>query len=516
MRLAPPLRPVTGLPGVLGLLGLLGPLAACGDDREPPGGDACAPTPPALPATGVLIDPLAAPLEGCVEGGLRDLPGRWFVAAAGAGFSYDYPRFEGNCETGFRRMYRSDDLDDSDGATFHTWSDGTRIFLRGYRRFERPDAAPFESVNAFTACLRADGTLAAHRTLFNTDMGERPIPMTGERFEPKDGAAVGLALVGELGEQHGQPIQGLNVVLDGTHAYVAGLLGLDVIDVTDPAAPVHVAHLDGDFNDVRVVRGAGKVVAYAASRDDGTTHVIDVTDPAHPAAAAPIAEYSHSLQVQQSGATTYLYLANYTSAVPRFDITNPLVPVRNGEAMVPGPEAGVHDLTVAGDQLYVNYTTQGLVALDISRGLASAVELARWPSSYSHASWVGTAGGRRIVLTGDEGMTDHGGAYLSILDGDPISKTFLQELAQYRTRRQVGIHNFELVNDKVYIAYYQDGVRIVDLSTPTAPREIAHYNTWNEPSAYGGTFEGALGIRVVGGLIYVADLERGLLILREQ
>jgi hypothetical protein len=58
-------------------------------------------------------------------------------------------------------------------------------------------------------------------------------------------------------------------------------------------------------------------------------------------------------------------------------------------------------------------------------------------------------------------------------------------------------------------------VRIVDLSDPTVPREVAHYNTWQEQTAYGGAFEGALGIRLVGGLIYVADDLRGLLIFRE-
>src|SRR6185436_11166840 len=227
----------------------------------------------------------------------------------------------------------------------------------------------------------------------------------------------------------------------GGYAYMAGLLGLDVIDVSNPAAPVHVGHVDGNFNDVRVVRGGGKVAAYAASRaPDGTTWIIDVTNPASPTPVLPIDEYSHSLQVQERGGVTYLYLANYTSAVPRFDVTNPLAPVRLGQAMVPGPEAGVHDLTVDGDRLYVNYTTQGFVAIDVSRGLDAPVELGRRKSPYSHASWAGTAGGRKLLLHGDEGMVEDGGAYLAILDGDPASPTFMQELGRYRTRPEVGIH----------------------------------------------------------------------------
>lgn len=513
-----PITSVTDRRSVLGLGLALGLLAACtGDDLgSPDDAGRCEPAPPALPVAGPLIDPLAAVLP-CVPGGLRDLPGRWFIAADGPGFSYEYPRFEGSCEAGFRRALRGDDLDDSDGTSFHTWSDGTRIFLRSYSRFPRADLPPFEFGNALTACLRADGTLIADRALFDTDRGERHIALTGERFAPKDGAPVGLRLLGELGTQGGKPLPAYNVVVDGAYAYTAGPLGLDVIDVSSPGAPVHVGHADGAFNDVRVVRGAGKIVAYAAPLEGEETAVIDVTDPARPVMAPPIPEYSHSLQVQTVGAATHLYLATYTNVVPRYDVTNPLVPVRLGEARVPGPEAGVHDLFVDGDRIYANNTREGLVAFDVSGGLGAAVELGRRKSPYSHASWAGTAGGRRIVLHGDEGMTNIGGAFLSVLDGDPASPTFLTELGRYQTRKQVGIHNFQLVGDKVYISYYQDGVRVVDLSVPAMPREVAHYNTWREESAYGGTFEGAIGIRVGGdGRIYVADLARGLLILEER
>lgn len=489
-------------------------LAGCGDNDAPLTG--CDPEPPPLPSAGPLIDPRAAPLDGCVPGGLRELPGRWFVAAASAGFSYDYPRFEGSCEAGFRRAYRADDTDASDNATRHTWSDGTRIFLRSYARYERKDAAPYEAADAFTACVRDDGTLAAHRALFDTDRGMRQVALTGERFAARDPGPVGLRLVGQLGTQGGKPIPAYNLVIDGGIAFVIGSGGLDAIDVRAPSAPVHLAHLDGAFNDVRVVRGGGKVVAFAAPIRNEHVAVIDVTDPAHPTRQPDvIPEYAHSLQVQARGGATYLYLANYTNDVPRYDVTSPLLPVRTGQAHTPGPEAGIHDLTVDGDRLFVNNTTEGAVALDVSGGLAAAVELGRRKSSYSHAGVIGTAGGRRVFLHGDEGMTADGGAYLGVLDGDPASPTFMKEIGSYRSRKQVGIHNFELVGDKVYIAYYQDGVRVVDLSAPTAPREVAHYPTWDEPAAYGGTFEGAIGIRVVGGLIYVADLERGLLIFEE-
>ena len=61
----------------------------------------------------------------------------------------------------------------------------------------------------------------------------------------------------------------------------------------------------------------------------------------------------------------------------------------------------------------------------------------------------------------------------------------------------------------------RDGVRVLDVSNPTQPRQVAHYNTFREtdPGRTEDMFEGAIGIRVPGdGYVYVVDTTRGLLI----
>jgi hypothetical protein len=203
-------------------------------------------------------------------------------------------------------------------------------------------------------------------------------------------------------------------------------------------------------------------------------------------------------------------------SVPVYDVTVPSEPVGMGAPAIPGPASGVHDLTVDGDLLYLNDTEEGLVAMDVSGGLDQpGVEKGRIDTTYSHASWVATIGGKRVLIHGDEGMTPDGAAFMRVLDGDPQSPTFLHELSRWRTRPEVGIHNMMIVGTKAYVAYYQDGVRVVELADPAHPVEVAHYNTWDPETAGGGGFEGALGVRVEGGLIYVADLAQGLIILRE-
>jgi hypothetical protein len=489
-------------------------LAACSDDAP----KECTPQQSQLPTSGTYADPAVPQLsDQCVTGGLRELPGRWFIADPDQFFLFEYPRFDGDCDNGMHRWgLRNDDHDDSDDnqTTLHTWTDGTRYYERSRSVFNGQ-----EFVRATVLCMLPDETLAVTYLRYDPDRGERVFSATGTQFGLKDETARGLELVGEVGPSTGVGIFGLNLVVDGNYAYVVGLGGFDVVDVSDPAAPTAVAHIDGRLNDVRVVHGATSTVAFASSEGgDDRTWIIDITDPAHPAFVSVIDEYSHSVQLRTVGATSELYLATYSEEVPRYDVTNPLSPVRTGAAFLPGETiSGVHDLTLYEDMIYANNTEAGLVAVSVGAGLASPVELGRLHSAYSHYSWAGTVGGRELVFHGDEGMTATSdlGAFLRILDGDRSSPTYMQEIGRYQSRREVGIHNFEVHGTRAYIAYYQNGVRVVDLADPTNPVEVAHYNTWDPVLAFGGAFEGAVGIRKVGDLIYVADDLRGLIVLRE-
>jgi hypothetical protein len=99
----------------------------------------------------------------------------------------------------------------------------------------------------------------------------------------------------------------------------------------------------------------------------------------------------------------------------------------------------------------------------------------------------------------------------------------MTEIGRYQTRKEVGMHNIQMVGDKVYLSYYQDGIRIVDVADPTQPTEVAHFNTWDPETSFGSAFEGAVGVRVAPitattgaqDHVFVADISRGLLILKE-
>jgi hypothetical protein len=76
-----------------------------------------------------------------------------------------------------------------------------------------------------------------------------------------------------------------------------------------------------------------------------------------------------------------------------------------------------------------------------------------------------------------------------------------------------------LMGTRLYVAHYQEGVRVLDVSVPETPRQVAHYRTFRPEAPNSGKsfYDGAIGIRVPGdGYIYVVDDSRGLLILREE
>ena len=352
---------------------------------------------PAMPLPeGRYSDPYSLPLSDCIPGGLESLPGRWFINQG----AVSYPRYEGSCNEGFRpSLAAEEDHDPSDdGVTRYIWSDGTRLF----ERFEQNRLLPV-SVTATATCLVATNRIAiVSLRYFDKDDqdaidGDTYVDhVNGVRFGAHDSLASGIELIGETAVSSGA----LNLVVDGNYAYIATRGGFDIVDVSNPTAPAPYAHLsiqqsDG-FNDVKLARTADKLYAVLSPLSGKLTYIVDVTNPSAPRHVSSIPEYSHSIFVLG----TDLYLANYGGSVPKYDITDPLAPIRVGAARIDGAQAqsAVHDLFVDGETIYVNFTSVGFVVLDVSRGIDTPIELGRTSAQYIHSSWAGIVRGHRIIL----------------------------------------------------------------------------------------------------------------------
>jgi hypothetical protein len=387
-----------------------------------------------------------------------------------------------------------------------------------FARLEQPDPSGQPTITAFRVSnLQPDGTARVERG--RCLIGKCTL-CTGELVRATHNANEGegdhISLVGQLADPSWGPGYTFNVRVAGTLAYLIRQDGLHIIETADPAHPVELGHYKrpvlGYSNDVKLVTAGAKRFAVIA---DTPVDVVDVTDPAAPLLAAQIPQGAHTVFTETRGTTTLAYFGGLDGTCPVYDVTDPALPRLLGR-WTAGSRL-VHDLSVAGGIAYLNAWEGGFQVVDFTAPATPRL-IGTWaptPIHTSHSNWTTTAGGRHIALHGEEGYA----AKLDIVDVDPASPAFMTPIATWQTRPWISIHNLMAFGTKVYFTYYQDGVRVLDVSDALHPVPIGYYNTWDPQADYttSGFFESAVGLDVdpARKLIFVADSPRGLLILRD-
>ena len=274
------------------------------------------------------------------------------------------------------------------------------------------------------------------------------------------------------------------------------------------------------YNDVKLIDANGKHYAVMSSSTHGAV-IYDISNPAAPAIVAHVRDGDNDHTAFIVGTT--LYLGDLDNGLVIVDVTDPEHPVEKSNFiyMEPNPPPNppldplssifLHDLFVEPGRAYLSYWGAGLVIVDV-QDPAAPHQLGEftYPRMSDHSVWAATIGGRKIALIGDEDFTAHG-RELDVTD--PAHPTLIGEYGQ--DRPQVSIHNIMIDGDKAYVAYYMDGLRILQLSPTQAPTLIGWFNTWSPGPNTGYSFyESAIGLDKIGNLVYLADEDRGLIVLQ--
>lgn len=325
----------------------------------------------------------------------------------------------------------------------------------------------------------------------------------------------GVALVSETALPHGSAA---DVFVAGGYAYVTALAdGLFIYDVRKPEAPVKVAEVvpTGDVLYRSWVKGQ---TLYVSSYRSGVL-VYDVSNPAAPKRLTSIP--SSPVQgwgLWVDGDLLYVMSPAPDGEVLIYDISTPTAPallsryyvedsiVSDGQIPVEG--------TVLGHRLYLGHWRYGLAVVNVENpSKPDSVGHFTYDNATSRAVAVGTIGERTIAFESSEGW----GSKIRALDvTDPAN---IAEVGQFSMRPESTVGGLTLVGSRLYVAHSQDGLRILDMSNPSTPRQVAYYNTWRESDAgRGRTFiDGLSGVKVPGdGYIYAAETSRGLLVFKEQ
>ena len=334
-------------------------------------------------------------------------------------------------------------------------------------------------------------------------------------------------------------VDGRDYVYTGTHLGGQRMLAWDV---SDPTSPVLTDYVEVDarvVNDVKVNSKATVAVITregASDRKNGIV-VLDLTDPAHPVVADT---YTSTLtggvhNVFFSGDILYA-IHNGTFDVHILDLSDPTDVEEVGRWGIESPGKYLHDIWVLDGMAYVSYWNDGVYILDVGDGRwggapTEPVEVSHlaYPEGNTHVAYPYTnAEGHRYLFVGDEifdceeciSRNGHPGdgsrGFVHILDlEDPEN---LREVARYEVP-EAGAHNLWIEDDKMYVAYYQAGLRVVDVSGELRGdlyrqgREMAWFPT-GSPVGQVPNSPMAWGPQAFKGHIFVSDMHSGLWVVR--
>ena len=332
---------------------------------------------------------------------------------------------------------------------------------------------------------------------------------------------------------------GRDYVYTGTHLGGQRML---VWDVTNPATPVLTDFVEVDarvVNDVKVnPEGTLAVITREGARDrrNGIV-VLDLADPAHPAIASTyIGDLTGGVHNVFFAGDILYAIHNGTFDVHILNISDPGRVVEVGRWGIDSPGKYLHDIWVVDGLAYVSYWNDGVYILDVGDGRwgglpAVPVEVSHYayPEGNTHFAVPYTnADGHRYLFVGDEifdcedcvSRNGHPGdgsrGFVHILDlEDPEN---LREVARYEVP-EAGAHNLWIEDDRMYVAYYQAGLRVVDISGELRGdlyrqgREMAWLPT-GTPDGVVPNSPMAWGPQLFKGNIFVSDLNSGLWVVR--
>jgi len=330
-----------------------------------------------------------------------------------------------------------------------------------------------------------------------------------------------------------------DILAASTQGIPASNPGITLMDISNPADPVPVAHLgpadikspDGSHNSfLWADPETGKTWLFACGLDDTSLMLFDVTNPAAPVFRA---EYNnggpafvHDCFTQEVGDRVFNYQVG-SIGVEIVDVTGYV------RGAAPGPIPSAHVVA------FNHYTSDAADAETVTRpGFAHYIE----PNASGSVAWVGDEGG-----CGDPGIVRALDASNLPTPGNPPK--FLDELSaiienpdttqcsgaihanpashaqpQLQEYRWTG-HNFDIYGDDLLVrGDYGRGVSVYNISDPTAPVKVAKSRGLNQGTGDENQVDPGRNKQLEnptfiwaavydGDLIYASDINQGIYVL---
>lgn len=301
---------------------------------------------------------------------------------------------------------------------------------------------------------------------------------------------------------------------DGREYAILGCpTGTSFVDVTDSANIHEVDYLTGLTSSWREMKTYSHYAYIVSEASNSKLQIVDLQylpDSVHLVKVWNYPGYTQTHSISQSG--NYLYLnggnASTNGGIQILDVSDPENPVKLGAWTT----LYVHDCRVENDTIYAANINNGKVSI-INATNKSALSTVTTFNNLVGAGPHNTAlssDKKRLFVTDEIGTAPYLLKVWNIEDrSNPVYVTSWQPTGITTSI----IHNIETFGNYGIIAHYSAGVRVINITNPNIPVEVAWYDTY--PANNNESYNGCWGVYMLpSGKIIASDRQTGLYVLK--
>jgi len=292
--------------------------------------------------------------------------------------------------------------------------------------------------------------------------------------------------------------------------------GTSFIDITDSANIREVDTLSGLTSSWREMKTYSHYAYIVSEATNSKLQIVDLQylpDSVSLVATWSYAGYTKTHSISQSG--NYLYLnggnaASSVGGVAVVDVSNPVSPVKMGEWNT----EYVHDCRVQNDTIWAANVYTGKMSIINASNKSSLQFVRNWqayPQSAVSTHNCAFPVTRDYIYTTNEVSSPAG--KLNVWDIRDLNNiTFVRDWQPTGITTAI-VHNIETYGNFAVIAHYTAGIRILNISNPSNPVEVAWYDTYTNNN--NTNFSGCWGVyKFSSGKIIGSDISNGLFVIK--
>ncbi len=310
------------------------------------------------------------------------------------------------------------------------------------------------------------------------------------------------------------------------YALLGAFEGTSFVDITDsanihevdfvPTSSTSSTNSGNGWREMKVYSHYAYIVSEATNSRLQIVDLQYLPDSVHVVGVYNFTGYNHTHAIQQAGHFLYIMGGSSTpgggsnGGVTILDLTNPEVPVKRGSWST----RYVHDARVKNDTIWamnINNSDGEITVINAS-DKDNPVEITNWlnlPNPSPHNCDL-TMDSKYLLATDEVGSTPR---LLKIWNIQNIFSTTLATTWQPTGITGSRVHNVEIYGDYAVIAHYSAGIRVVDISNPLTPTEVAWFDT--DTASNSSSYRGTWGVfKFPSGKIIGSDMSRGLYVVK--